>query len=199
LSSNLCLFILILGLFVGGLGFIVFGPYTVSVRGGISAQELTLHFVLASLGKCFKIEWSTDDVNSRNRIVFLWIPISRFPFLKSKDNAKRISSSQKIPWRLFLKSIFRWLPRMKSMFRVRSLKIHCTVGTGNPLFTGLLYGVFSILFQKENDSVEVRISPDFFRKTFSAKGEVTLQFVLFRILWAYVHTLGMQARRRHGH
>lgn len=198
MSSDLCFSILILGLFIGILGFIVFGPYTVSVRGVISAQELTLHFVLASLGKCFKIEWRIEGVKSESRIAFLWIPISRFPFLKSRENATRgvsVSPSQKIPWKLFLK----WLVQMKSMIRIRSLKIHCTVGTGNPLFTGLIYGVYSILFQKENRSLEIRIFPDFLHKTFSANGEMTLQFGLLRIILAYFQTLRIQTRRRHGH
>lgn len=199
LSSNLWFLIVILCFFVGGLGFLAFGPYTVSVRAVISPQEWVFHFVLASFAKCFKIEWNTVGVKSKNRIVFLWIPISRFSFLKSRENGKKVSSSQKILWRWVLNSIFPWLIQIRSMIRIRSFKIHCTVGTGNPLITGLIYGTLYTLYQKENDSVEIRIFPNFFHKTFSAKGEMTFQFVLFQILWAYGHTLRIQTRRRYGY
>lgn len=199
MSSDLCHLIVILGLFFGILVFIALGPYTLSLRILVSQQELTLHFVLVSLLKCFKIEWYTDGSHSENRMVFFWISLSGVSFLKSKENTKRISVSHRIPWKVFLKSIIKWLVKIRPMIRIRTLKLDCTFGTGNPLITGLLYGIFYTVFQNKNGSVEIRVSPDFFRRTFSAKGKMIIQFVLFRILWAYRNAVKIQMRREYGH
>lgn len=193
------LFGVIFCLFIGILIFIGLGPYTISVYASISKQELTLHFVLASLAKCFKIEWKIEGEKSEKRIVFLWIPISRIPFLKSEENARRVSSFQKIPWKLFLKPVFQWLMQIRSMVQIRSLKMHCTIGADNPFLTGLIYGVFYAVFQKQNEAVEIQISPDFLCRGFSVQGEATLRFILFRILWISMNRLKIQTRRSHGH
>ncbi len=96
-------------LFIGILGFIAFGPYTVSVRAFFSKEEWTLHFALASVAKCVKIEWSTEGGRSENQIVFLWVPISRFAFLRLGENKRKVVSilAERIYWRLFLKFIWK--------------------------------------------------------------------------------------------
>jgi hypothetical protein len=96
--------------------------------------------------------------------------------ITSKVNAWNFNSART------LKIIMKFFKRILHAFRLKRLDADVSFGTGNPATTGILYGWIQCLNESTFDRFEATFKPDFFRKKFHGKIELTVRFFLIKLV-----------------